>query len=371
MIHQQRIEKDNAGQGCRLRQLLHGFDSLYVSFFLDTSASKIDWDDLVYRKEMLIRERRKEFSEITLGSETFALLPRGSYPYAYVLKNKAFEVQLAERLQPCCFVKFSSEALWNEGIDALEARLRKWFASINSLQICPEKVSRFDYAFDYHLPDATFEYDWFVSRAKKDAAYRESRSFQTFSFGRGDIVVRIYDKVAEIEQESGKAWFFDLWEENKQVWRIEFQVRGERVGQGGIRTLEDLRNLIWDLLRELAENHTSLRQPSADTNRSRWPLHPLWQDLLNTIAAQPQTGLVRSFDPENGLEWRFQKQKQSIFGALKGLAAVKGLLEGHRGPIPFDELLEELPEVFASEHSETLWSNDVEKRMKAHGYGLW
>jgi hypothetical protein len=157
----------------------------------------------------------------------------------------------------------------------------------------------------------------------------------------------------------------------QSVGRIEFQVRRDRLRVAGIRTLEQLRTLQGDLLRELAENHTTLRLKTGDTNHSRWPLHPLWKALQRNIAALPQTGLVKSIDPENGLLWRRQKQLQSLYGSLKGLAAVDGLIRGRNEPISFDTLLSALPDLLNHNHSESLWLADVEQRMTAYRYGKW
>ena len=217
------------------RLLLRGIDSLYVSFYLDTATSSIDWEDLAYRKER-VRTEGREFSELPLGSESFALLPYGKKPYRYVLTNRAFEVRLGERMQPACHVQFFSEALWADGPDALETRLRDWCASLGLKHIQREVVSRADWAFDYHLPVIDFDARSFVSRATKDATHREHGKPQTFRMGQGEVVIRVYDKSTEIEQQSGKAWFFDLWGRKDQVWHMDSKHGANKAaGDRGIR----------------------------------------------------------------------------------------------------------------------------------------
>ena len=350
--------------------LARGIDSLYVSHNLDTATSRLDWDELAYRKERA-RNDRAQLTELELGSETFALMPYGKKPYTYVLANRAFELRLAERMQPSCHVQLYSEALWSEGLDALETRFDTLCQSLELTRIRPEVVARADWAFDYHVPAVDFDADAFVSRATKDATHREHGKGQTFRFGQGDTVVRLYDKVAEIEQQSEKAWFFQLWGRDDQVWRIEFQVRGERLRSAGIRTLDDLRALQHDLLRELATNHTTLRTPGSDINRSRWPLHPLWQQLQADIASMPQHGLVRSIDPEQALRWRLERQLRSLYGSLKGLAAINGLLKNEAHPIGLEQLLEALPRLLDTHHGPSHWDAEVQKRLTAHRLGQW
>lgn len=255
----------------RPKLLLRGVDSLYVSYYLDMATGRLDWDDLAFQKERLKRTRDEKFSEIELGSERFALQPYGRHPYSYVLSNKAFQVSLGEHIKPGCHVHFLSEALWQYGVNGVLERFDEWSRSMDFRATQPETVSRADWAFDYDLPTVDFVPDDFVSRARKNSIWRENRCLQTVTFGSGDTVVRVYDKVAEIGQKSGKAWFFELWGQQQDVWRIEFQLRRERLRQAGINTTQELKDFQNDLLRELATSHTTLRCPNDDGNRSRYP----------------------------------------------------------------------------------------------------
>lgn len=349
--------------------LLRGVDSLYVSFFLDTVGSALDWEELSYQKELGRQSRGVRFRELTLGTETFALKPYGRKPYAFVLVNRAFEVRLAENLRPSCHAQFFSEALWSAGVDGLISRFQDWCASMNFKGLRPEVIARADWAFDYHLKSIDFTQDDFVSRAIKDGTWRENRSFQSAQIGKGEVVVRVYDKVAEIAQQSEKSWFFEHWGQNEEVWRIEFQVRGERLRGAGIRTLRDLQAFQNDLLRELATNHTSLRQPSLDGNRSRWPLHPLWQALCADIEALPQTGLVREIDEAKPTAWLLYQLGKSFYGHLKRVAALTYLQSDGKQIPDLDWVLEELPELLAPHHNSHDWERDVSQRITANRLG--
>jgi hypothetical protein len=353
------------------RLLLQGLDSLYVSYFFDMKTGGLDWDDLSYRKERLKQSRAAGFSKIVLGSETFALLPNGKKPYSYIVTAKPFKIYLSENLQPGCHVQFSSEGLWQTGAQGLLNRIEAWASSLGFRSTRPNVVARADWAFDYHVPEVDFTRDHFVSRAIKNATWRERQTDQTFSFGAKDVLIRIYDKVAEIAQQSGKAWFYPLWGQTTDVWRIEFQVRRERLKQAAIGSTEELLALQNDLLRELAGNHTTLRRPASDTNRSRWPMHPLWLALQGDIAALPQTGLVRHIDPQMPLDWRLYQQCKSLVGSLKGIAAVTALKAGSTEAPELNHLLGLLPDLLSPHHEEHTWTHDVEQRIAAHGLGQW
>lgn len=351
--------------------LLCGLDSLYVSYYLDLQKSVLDLDLLAYRKERLKEARGENLTEIELGTERFALMPYGKHPYTYILANEAFEVRLGEKMSPSCHVQFTSRFLWQCGLTDLLNRFGSWLASLKLSHKLPEVVARADWAFDYHLPALDFGADDFVSRFRKDSIHRQNGIVQTFTLGRGDFVLRVYDKVAEIQEQSQKFWFYDLWGCRNAVWRIEFQVRRARLQQAGIDTVEDLRLLQNDILRELAANHTTLRRPSGDGNRARWPLHALWSALLHDIGRLPQTGLVREIDPKGTLSMRIDRQGRALYGNLKAFAALISDREDRDAPLSFAELLGALPSILRTHHNDVVWRADVNKRLRALRLGQW
>lgn len=355
----------------RPRLLASGLDSLYVSYYLNVPKSGLDLGHFDFLKEKIKQSRDQKFAEVETGSERFALMPYGSNPYRYLLQNDAFAVRLAEHMQPGCNVQFYSEALWNLGLEGLLARFDTWCESVGLIARQPETVGRADWAFDYDLPEVDFSQDHFVTRATKDARHREHGITQTFTFGTGDIVVRVYDKVAEIEQQSGKTWFHELWGQCENVWRIEFQARKTRLRLGGIETVADLKSLQNDLLRELATNHTSLRRPNGDTNRSRWPLHPLWEALLEDIAALPQTGLVKALDPQRPINFRIEHQAKSLYGNLKSLGTLIAARDGLNTVPKLEHVLEALPVLLKKYHWDILWKRALEDRLAALKLGQW
>lgn len=353
------------------RLLLSGIDSLYVSYAFDPTTSLIDWDALAFRKEQLRTNRSSSKNEIELGSEMFWLMPYGKHPYTYVLSNKGYELRLSERMHPCCHVQFFSEALWDEGPNNLLERIGAWARSLGLTETRDQVVSRVDWAFDFSVPAIDFEPEHFVSRARKNARWAEDGKLQTIQFGTGDIVVRVYNKVAEIEQASDKAFFFDLWGQKENVWRVEFQVRRGAMKPFGIKTPADLQDFQWDILHHLAHDHTTLREPSGDGNRSRWPLHPLWVALQHEIAHRERTGLMGSIDPKTSVEWRIHGQKKSLYGNLKGIAALLSIRDERQSPMSFDELIGSLKPELNDNHNPEIWEADIQDRMTRFNYGQW
>lgn len=354
------------------RCLLRGLDSLYVSYFFIPGMSRIDWDDLAYRKELLKATGKPEGAEIQLGCQRFMLQPYGSQPYSYVLKNRLFVVRLGENITPCCNVQFLSEGLWQLGVRELARQFDLWAASVGFEATRGEVIARADWSFDFDVPNIDFDENSFVSLASKDAKHRKDGKAQTFTFGTGDKVVRIYDKCAEIAEASGKTFFYLLWGQSEGVWRVEFQVRGEGLKASGIKTIADLYLGQAALLRDLARKHTSLRCPSGDSNRSRWPLHPLWASLVGAIAALPhQAGMV-GFEEALPVRLRLMEQQKSIFGHIKSIGALLTILEGREAPLSLDETMKRLQTDFMLNHYHPAeWKADLDDRRKRHAMGAW
>lgn len=347
--------------------LLSGIDSLYVSFYIDGLG--IDWEDMAFRKEEAQHERR-EFVTITIGDREWALMPRGRHPYTYVLRRPEVTISLAERMQPRCLAQFHSEALWTEGPEKLVASLRDWFRSVGTLEIQPESMSRVDWAFDVAPIVADFLPDHVLTRAVKDATWRSGGAVQTMQFGKGHIVLRIYDKVAEIEEQSGKAWLYDLWGRKEGVWRIEFQIRRERLKEAGIATLDDLRSFEGDLLAHLSDRYASLRIPTADSNRSRWPLHPMWQAVRVAISALGREGLLKCFDPDTPLAYAEDRSLKSITGMLKNLGGIRTMRAQRDAPMSLPELLQWLAVKLPKQMPAELWNEEVQTRVDKRRLGL-
>ena len=351
--------------------LLAGLDSLYICYYLDLATSDLDFPELETRKLMLA-EGLDRNAPVQIGSELFILKPYGAKPYRYVLSNADFEIALGERISPSMKVHFSSKALWHQGAASLHQRIIEWAQSIRALAYKPETVSRADWAFDFDTDKPNIAHEHIVSRAQKIGQWIQRDHVQSVQIGTGDTVVRLYDKVAEIKQASDKSWFYELWGQSENVWRIEFQVRRERLKHAGINAFADLESFQGDLLRELSHHHTTLRKPTPDSNRSRWPLHPLWKALQAGVADLSAFGLVHAFDDVQAIEYRKVKLLRSMYGYTKGLAALLQLQQADPlKPMNFEEVLEELPSLFREAHVPSLWQQDVLERIEKYWLGQW
>ena len=171
----------------------------------------------------------------------------------------------------------------------------------------------------------------------------------------------VYDKVAEIEQQSHKTWFFDLWGQSDNVWCIEWQARKALLRRFGARTFVDLAERQGDVLRYLASEHDTLRVPNEDSNRARWPLHPLWVDLQEQISRLAGLGVYREIDPETMLNERLIRISMSMYGYLKRIAAIQQIKSG-ADFVSKDNSVDYLRVLINKIHDPMTWGNEVQKR---------
>ncbi len=354
------------------RLLLHGVDTLQCAYYLrQAQRREFDFEQLHRLREDQRQLGTREGARITLGGVPFLVAPHGTASgYPLLLGCEDFKIECGEHNKPSFFVTFRSQALWRESAPFLHEKFLRWAEGVGLVPYQPERVSRVDYAFDYHLPVVDFDEDCFVTRMHKDSQHRENGRVQTFTFGHGDMVLRVYDKVAEIEQQSDKVWFFLLWERDQDVWRIEWQVRKAVLRQFGIYTLADLQKVQGDLLRSLAADQATLRVRGADSNRSRWALHPLWQDLQAQIAALPHLGVCRLDGKAAALEERLCRCALSVYGYTKGFAATQCVQTQTEG-MGFDEAFRLLGKRVLELYDPLSWGVDVEKRRAAIETGDW
>lgn len=352
--------------------LLSGIDTLECAYFLISGPNcQLDYEHISNQKESARQSKSREPKLITLADVRFFLHGYGSSSgFPFIIENEDFVISFGEFNLPSFHVKFKCIALWRHGASVLHNKFISWARSAGLSEHGKESLSRVDFAFDYEIPVIDFDEDSFISLSKKDSRYRKDGKLQTLQFGKGDVVLRLYDKVAEIQEKSNKHWFYELWGVAENVWRIEWQTRKKILRRFGIRTFEDLKTNQGDLLRYLVTEHDSLRQPSEDQNRSRWPIHPLLKDLEEQTAALDCVGIYREIDPVAILEERNIRIAISIYGYLKRIAAIECILKD-KPMTTLDESISRLISNLKRVHNFLTWETDVEKRVNQIRLGRW
>lgn len=339
--------------------LLSGLDTLHNSYFQDTATSALDFVELEARKAQIAASRDVREQAVTLGGRDFKLMPYGAGGYRFLLTAPECDLRLSETLSPSCFAEYRSVGLWSRGEANLDAPMRDWFGAMRMAPLRPEKVSRADVAFDFHLPVRDFDEDNIVSYLAKNATFRTHQTVETIQYGKGALVVRIYDKAEEVRATSKKHWFHELWGRKDEAWRVEFQLRGELLATFQIRTLAQFQAGKRAMLRTIAEDRFTIRRPNADSNRSRWPLHPFWEAVLDAIEAMPETPPARPFVVGDTFERQRFDLARNIVGQSASFAACDFLGGGRAAPMSLEEAFAAIRDDYFETHSNAMFDDKV------------
>jgi hypothetical protein len=160
-------------------------------------------------------------------------------------------------------------------------------------------VARLDLFLDVQsLALCAADREAFVCRADDSMTYESGHALTGLSFGSRRtqrISARLYDKTAEMALK-GTEWWELVWGERHTpgapVWRIEFEI-----GRAALSALELYRPdavlaaapTLW---RYCTTNWLTLRSPTGDANRSRWPLDARWAVVQSATLGQGGTELT-------------------------------------------------------------------------------
>lgn len=135
------------------------------------------------------------------------------------------------------------------------------------------------------------------------AAYRglhlNGNTVQTFQYGKGDVVVRVYDKTAEIAH-SHKTWMRGVWgvcdgyEPGEPVTRIEVQIKTKALSELAISTVAQAFEHAGDALSWALGEWCNLRVPNGDKKVTRWPEHPIWTEVRHALPSSRHLERVRA-----------------------------------------------------------------------------
>lgn len=250
-------------------------------------------------------EEGKEF-ETELNGVNLKVHRTGAAFYSYRLTCNDFSILFMDKEvknNPPIKVRFLSSYLWSAGFSKAVRDFLTWLDELG-LSIITTKLSRIDICIDSdETPFFKADLDRIVTRARGKTNHFVNDEFYNgvvfsgFTIGRGNLMARIYDKTLEVKK-SQKVWFYDLWKEyswNQQttVWRVEFQIRRKCLSEFGISTIEDFltkENNIWSYL---TNQWLTLKIPSSDKNKTRWPIDPRWTIVQNADLNQTYLPAIR------------------------------------------------------------------------------
>lgn len=191
------------------------------------------------------------------------------------------------------------------------SRIKRWL-QLYGLKVITDSVSRVDICHDFRLDIKDrrvllFDDDFCVCKARNSALYRCNRKITGVQYGKGDIVLRIYDKLLEIRKPHSihkLDFFLDKWkgqlEQGKRnknlhgVTRVEFQLRKGALNQFlKTGTFTDfLKNSlkIWKYLTVEWFRHNSHVVDRANRNQDKAKTSFFWK-TVQAIANTPESAI--------------------------------------------------------------------------------
>ena len=178
-----------------------------------------------------------------------------------------------------------------------------------------------------------WEEDELIFQETPVANYRQGAALTGFSHGKGDIMIRIYNKWLEISKnpsyKNDKRFFGTLWKQHgwnnaHDVWRTEIQLRRpvlRELTRADGRTLDTLSvpetiQALPGFLPYFLLDWLSLRIPNEDKNKWRWPVDPLWLQMVHQATHQQLAGSRQFLPPQ----FNAQVLARTIMGYLASFA---------------------------------------------------
>lgn len=282
----------------RMREQASGIDALYMSGHGTVSpALLLDLE----RAKQLARDTGRP-TPLAVGDcvAEVEAAPLKKYPYRIATPHGYVGVTDSERLPPVRIEPFA-EHLHGVGPRASVA----WFRDLAGSFTAGLRLTaiRLDVFSDWQgwAPAAEDRYR-FVGRSTKRVTREESDAWSGFEFGRrsaGTLLARIYDKTLEAEAKGGSYWPAvwsergDQYRPGESVTRVEVEALRNGLREHGIESVEDALDLAPAMWATATSDWLSLRQPTSDKTRSRWPVDPVWLQVQNSTFAQGACGLER------------------------------------------------------------------------------
>jgi len=277
-------------------------------------------------------------------------------------------------------------ALAVNGLGAVRAELNAFLEAIGvTLREGDERIGRVDYAVDFLAPEFEVDPMSFVMHSHtRRVANGEAIPFRhEGTSGRYNAVtvgkmpgrqIIVYDKRREVIDRSKVAWW-EIWNRNleneglppldptgretSQIWRVEIRAGKRHLkDRWGILGWPDLDDRLCDILTGALDDIV-YAQPTDDSNRSRWPVHPIWTEVRRIIDGD-LIEMKSGVSPDLVREVLRDEKCEQLGSQMRGLSATYATVRG----IPPSEA-DQVPRLVAGDLSRAISENRAgyEKRM--------
>jgi len=304
-------------------ELLSGIDALYLSG--QGIAPTVLFEHLEARRSAA--EEAGAPVDTTIGGSPVKMLPNAWGRYRYCARHELARIGFtpSENLP---VVRFQPTAVALHALGPAGTVL--W--ARNFLDACGVDavlhVSRLDLHSDWQRVDfRAGERRNFVTYSNRRALYEVDDQMSGLTFGKrgGSLMCRIYDKSREMV-DKGHDYWPDVWgskyDPDVKVLRIEFEFSREGLRSFGVDTPEDAFAKMPALWAYATQVWLSLRMPTNDDTRSRWPVDPRWALVQASTLAGGCAPAERIREGERQGELRMLRKLAS--GILSSIAVPLG-----------------------------------------------
>ena len=315
-----------ARQSSWLVELASGIDALYLSGRTAVPVEFIRRLDRA-REEAEIAEVE---APIDIDGDEFRVQGHSFGKYRYKLVHEHGMVGVTESTKLPA-LRIQPRAQFLHGVGAQNAV--NWFRDRlesgcdSAIQL---STSRLDLHADFQGWDLRGEdRKNFLCRSGDRVTYESGDVLGTLQFGyrrNKTLAARIYDKTKEIKR-SGAAYWEDMWgvqfEPGNPVFRVEFEFGRQGLAEFGISTPENAIEAAGALWTYATGEWLTLRTPTGDGTKSRWPIAEEWDQVRRASIADTEFGLQRMY--EGYKRGKFDKLVASLVGYVVSYAALFGL----------------------------------------------
>lgn len=291
---------------CQL--VAQGLDSYQEAINLKAPGGLAEQFDTWQGMAKALDPRKGQAVTVNLGAESLQVWPCGSKGgVRWVFEGPDFLLMWRNLEHDWCLsVRYLSVGLWRHGLSVLRQSVYTMLEQMGCIinKDDGNRVSRADWAFDFYSPRFSrdnsvdmFKHIVMHSSVKKFLAGGSGDKFETITIGvrSTSLQIQVYDKTREINEVSGKGWMYDLWLANgwepedgeiKDVWRLEVRMGGDYLKERQANTPDSFNEHIEELVTEALVSHRLTTPSETDSNRRRWPLHPLWAIAYQQVGAE-------------------------------------------------------------------------------------
>jgi len=305
-------------------ELASGIDALYVSGHAEVPPALLERLEEARAASMVAGGP----IHIKFSGEHVRINPRAFLKYKYWLSHAYGEIGVSPSgsMPP---IRFQPKAEYLHAVTPWVAM--QWFLDFMQREVGPMmmKASRLDVFVD--VQGWTLDGDdrhRFVSRAKEVTTHEDGTAFSGFEFGRrktNTVMLRIYDKTVHMQKEGLGQWL-EIWGEKfnpeDRVLRVEFEINRTGLSEFGVETPFDAIEMAPGIFKGLARDWISLRVPTSDATRSRWPIDPAWKVIMQPTFTAKAFGIKRIYGA------RRQGELGRLLPQLRGFVTSVAAIEG-------------------------------------------